>query len=143
MLYLCVVYIPPDRVNDEILIEKHLDSLNWVVSQMGPRDKLVILGDYNLSAIFWQRNFHGYLFPVATRSSISLASRKLLDAYSTARLRQMNDVENENNRILDLCFFIEEIQNDCVVMQVPSPLVKMCRHHPPVLTKIAIRPQLR
>lgn len=74
---------------------------------------------------------------------VSTASRQLLDAYSTARLRQLNGVENENNRILDLCFFSEEISMDGVVMQAPSPLVKICRHHPPVLARMEISPQIR
>ncbi|XP_062708085.1 uncharacterized protein LOC134288167 [Aedes albopictus] len=142
-LYLCLVYIPPDRVNDGDMIENHLTSLDWVVAQLGPRDNVIIVGDFNLSAISWQRTSCGYLFPISSRSSISAASRQLLDAYSTARLRQLNGVENENNRILDLCFFSEEISMDGVVMQAPSPLVKICRHHPPVLARMEISPQIR
>ncbi|XP_053698516.1 uncharacterized protein LOC128745465 [Sabethes cyaneus] len=143
ILYLCVVYIPPDRVNDENLMGNHFEAINWVVLQLKPRDKIVILGDFNLSAISWQRNSHGSLFPIASRSSIGTAPRKLLDTYSTAGLKQMNGIENENHRTLDLCFVSDELCVDCTVTEAPVPLVKICRHHSPLLTQLKIRPQQR
>ncbi|XP_062541607.1 uncharacterized protein LOC134209633 [Armigeres subalbatus] len=86
---------------------------------------MVILGDFNLSTINWQRHESGFLFPTASRSLIDQTSRLLLDAYSTAGLNQMNDVENENNRILDLLFISNELRGSCSVMQAPSPLIKI------------------
>ncbi|XP_055622497.1 uncharacterized protein LOC129766068 [Toxorhynchites rutilus septentrionalis] len=143
ILYLCVVYIPPDRVNDADLIENHLDSLYWVISQMGPRDNIIIIGDYNMGTISWQHNSVGSLYPINSRSSVGLTSRKLLDAYCTAGLKQMSGIGNENNRLLDLCFVSQELCQDVRVMQAPSPLVKICRHHPPILTELKICPQQR
>ena len=138
LLYICAIYIPPDRVNDDNLVDNHIESLNWVISQLQPRDKIVILGDFNLSAITWHRGSLGTLFPLTSQSSIGSAARKLLDAYCTAGLKQMSQVENESNRMLDLCFVSEDVCENCTIMEAPSPLVKMCRHHPPVLTKLVI-----
>lgn len=136
-LFICVIYIPPDRINDAELINSHLAALNWVVSQLGPWDKIIILGDVNLSTINWQRHKSGFLFPIASRSLIGQTSRLLLDAYSTAALNQMNDVENENSRILDLVFVSNELRESCLT---PSPLVKIIRHHPPVQMQLKIKP---
>lgn len=44
--------------------------------------------------------------------------------------------------MLDLCFVSEELQNDCKIMQAPSPLIKTCKHHPALLMEIAVNPQL-
>ncbi|XP_062701125.1 uncharacterized protein LOC134285094 [Aedes albopictus] len=139
-IYVCVIYIPPDRINDSSVIETHVDSLNWVVSQMGPRDNFAILGDFNLSSIAWQCSSFGFYFPCISRSSMGQPSRDLLDAYSTAGLRQMVGVENENNRSLDLCFVSEELGVNCSVMQAPAPLVKQVRHHPPLLLNLKMNP---
>ncbi|XP_062715023.1 uncharacterized protein LOC115256208 [Aedes albopictus] len=139
-IFVCVVYIPPDRINDAGVIETHINSLNWVVSQMKPKDNVVILGDFNLSSIAWQCSSVGFFFPCTTRSSMGQTSRELLDAYSTAGLRQMVGVKNENNRSLDLCFVSEELGVNCSVMQAPDPLVKIGRHHPPLLLNLEVNP---
>ncbi|XP_062710811.1 uncharacterized protein LOC134288896 [Aedes albopictus] len=139
-IYVCIVYIPPDRVNDISLIESHIDSLNWVVSQMAPRDNVVILGDFNMSTISWQRDPRGAFFPCSSRSSLGEPSRELLDAYCTAGLKQMVGVENENNRSLDLCFVSNELTVDCMVTQAPAPLVKIERHHLPLLINLEKKP---
>ncbi|XP_053687239.1 uncharacterized protein LOC128736776 [Sabethes cyaneus] len=69
----------------------------------------------SLNFIFFKRNSHGSLFPIASRSSIGIAPRKLLDTYSTAGLKQMNGIKNENHRTLDLCFVSDELCVDCTV----------------------------
>ncbi|XP_062703885.1 uncharacterized protein LOC134286296 [Aedes albopictus] len=139
-IFVCVVYIPPDRINDPDVIETHINSLNWVVSQLEPKDNVVILGDFNLSSIAWQCSSFGFFFPCTTRSSMGQTSRELLDAYSTAGLRQMVGVKNENNRSLDLFFVSEELGVNCSVLHAPAPLVKICRHHPPLLMCLEASP---
>ncbi|XP_062713911.1 uncharacterized protein LOC134290735 [Aedes albopictus] len=139
-IFVCVVYIPPDRINDADVIETHINLLNWVVSQLEPKDNVVILGDFNLSSIAWQCSSFGFFFPCTTRSSMGQTSRELLDAYSTAGLRQMVGVKNENNRSLDLFFVSEELGVNCSVMHAPAPLVKICRHHPPLLMCLEASP---
>ncbi|XP_055622344.1 uncharacterized protein LOC129765922 [Toxorhynchites rutilus septentrionalis] len=134
-LFICVVYIPPDRVKDNILIEKHLSSLDWIISLMGAKNSLTILGDFNLRDVRWEQNTHDFYFPTSD-SSTGLASRNLLDAYRTSRLGQKSGVMNCNNRMLDLCFVSEEMCSSCSVIPAPAPLVKSCIHHPPLLISI-------
>ncbi|XP_055523049.1 uncharacterized protein LOC129717219 [Wyeomyia smithii] len=140
-LFVCVIYVPPDRVNDCTLIENHTLSLEWVVSQMGATDNIVILGDFNLSTISWLHGSNNFRFPDNSRSSIRPASSVLLDAYSSARLRQVNGTMNANNRLLDLCFISEELGHSCSLLQAPAPLVKNCRHHPPLLMTFELLPE--
>lgn len=142
-IYICVIYVPPDRVNDHSLIEKHALSLDWIVSQMDARDSIVILGDFNLGTVSWLSDAHGFFFPDNSRSSFRPASLSLLDAYSTARLQQVNGVLNANNRLLDLCFVGEDLGQSCSVTHAPAPLVKNCRHHSPLLLTLAIDPEKR
>ncbi|XP_055542939.1 uncharacterized protein LOC129728519 [Wyeomyia smithii] len=142
-LFICVMYVPPDRVNDCSLIEKHTLSLEWIVSQMEARDNIVIIGDFNLSTISWLHSSHNFRFPDYSRSSIRPASFALLDAYSTARLQQVNGVLNTNNRLLDLCFISEDLGQNCSLLQALAPLVKYCRHHPPLLLTLEMHPEHR
>ena len=100
---------------------------------MGARDNIVILGDFNLREISWVQDSSGFLFPDPGRSSLRPASINLLDGYCTAGLKQVNEILNSNRRTLDLCFVSEEIGLDCSVSRAPAPLVKDCRHHPPLL----------
>lgn len=141
--FFCVAYFPPDLVNDRSLIDKHLLSLDWIVAQMNANDNIIILGDFNLRAVTWLRDSSGTYFPDASRSSISSASLALLDAYSTAGLRQINSVHNDNNRILDLCFISEDLRTDCSATRAPSPLVKDIQHHPPLLVALNNGPRPR
>lgn len=142
-VFICVIYTPPDMVNNDALIDKHLEWLDWIVSQMGVNDNVIVLGDFNLRGIIWQRDSSGSFFPDSSCSSLSLASRKLLDAYNTAGLKQLNSVRNNNDRVLDLCFASEDICPDCSVVRAPSHLVKDVLHHPPLLLTAEIKPQLQ
>lgn len=105
---------------------------------MGANDNILILGDFNLRNVYWERSARGFYFP-SSRSSIGQSSSCLLDGYCTASLGQMNIVPNRDNRMLDLCFISEEICTDCTVMLAPSPLVKSCRFHPPLAVSLKLR----
>lgn len=137
-IFFCVVYIPPDRVNDAVLIEKHVNYLDWIVAQMSARDSIVIFGDFNLRDIVWQKKADGSHYIVASCSSINLTSGNLLDAYSTANMLQMNGITNQNGRTLDLCFVTQDISTVSDVIQAPTSLVKVCRHHPPLQLSLQV-----
>ncbi|XP_055527663.1 uncharacterized protein LOC129720238 [Wyeomyia smithii] len=107
---------------------------------MEARDNIVVIGDLNLSTISWLHSSNNFRFPDYSRSSIRPASFALLDAYSTARLRQVNGVLNTNNRLLDLCFISKDLGQNCSLLRAPAPLVKFCRHHPPLLLTLELHP---
>lgn len=130
--FLCVLYIPPDRVSDITVMDQHIDSLSWIIDRMNIGDDILILGDFNLR-IKWIHNNSGYLYPDASHSTINSLTAKLLDSYSTAGLIQLNHIVNDNRRLLDLCFSSCDSVNKYSIALAPSPLVKRCRHHPPLL----------
>lgn len=134
--FICVVYFPPDRVNDVNLIEKHVESINWIIGQMSPNDNIIIVGDFNLRFVNWNWNAQGFYYPDVAHSSGTVSSGCLLDGYSTACLRQLNGVKNDNGRTLDLCFVSDEMCAHCNITRAPSMLVKVCRHHPPLQLSI-------
>lgn len=50
-LLLCTLYIAPDRVRDNELIEAHCDSVITAMESANPVDDIFILGDFNLPGI--------------------------------------------------------------------------------------------
>ncbi|WP_223268639.1 hypothetical protein, partial [Streptosporangium nondiastaticum] len=99
-LYLCAVYIAPDRVRDNDLIETHCRSVFTIMEKATPVDELIVLGDFNLAGISWKPSHSGFLYPDPTRSVFHTGSVNLLDNYSAATLSQINHIVNENNRSL-------------------------------------------
>ncbi|XP_062541865.1 uncharacterized protein LOC134209859 [Armigeres subalbatus] len=98
-------------------------------------DEIIIIGDFNLPGISWSSSCNGFLHIDMERSSLHSHASKLLDYYSTATLRQINHVTNENNRSLDLCF-VSAQDAAPLILHAPSPLVKVVNHHPSLILKL-------
>lgn len=135
-LFTCVIYIPPDRINDACIIQEHLQSLNWILDSMADNDDILIVGDFNLPCITWTSTPTGYLYPDYCRSNASSLTAELLDGYCTAGLVQRNGSLNENGRLLDLCFHSPANNHHCIVNTAPSALVKSSRYHPELLVSL-------
>ncbi|XP_062716091.1 uncharacterized protein LOC134291840 isoform X3 [Aedes albopictus] len=127
-IFLCGIYFPPDRIRDESLIDTHNLSIMSVVETASATDEIIVIGDFNLPGISWRSSCNGFLYPDVEHSSIHNGASKLLDCYSTATLRQINQVTNENNRCLDLCF-VSAQEEAPVIIEAPLPLVKDVNHH--------------
>ncbi|XP_062541323.1 uncharacterized protein LOC134209350 [Armigeres subalbatus] len=134
-VFLCALYIPPDRVRDDTLIEAHTQSVLSVIEMTNASDEIIIIGDFNLPGISWSSSCNGFLHIDMERSSLHSHASKLLDYYSTATLRQINHVTNENNRSLDLCF-VSAQDAAPLILHAPSPLVKVVNHHPSLILKL-------
>ncbi|XP_058449231.1 uncharacterized protein LOC131429197 [Malaya genurostris] len=131
-LYLCVIYLPPDRCRDLPLIDAHIQSLQEITStHVLPVDEILIVGDFNFSSIKWQTSSGGFFFPDPALSTFHIGITTMLDGYNLNLLRQSNPVVNENNRMLDLCFSSREDVAPKISAS-PFPLVNSVRHHPPL-----------
>ncbi|XP_058445970.1 uncharacterized protein LOC131427072 [Malaya genurostris] len=131
-LYLCVIYLPPDRCRDLPLIDAHIQSLQEITStHVLPVDEILIVGDFNFSSIKWQTSSGGFFFPDPALSTFHIGITTMLDGYNLNLLRQSNPVVNENNRMLDLCFSSREDVAPNISAS-PFPLVNSVRHHPPL-----------
>lgn len=131
-VYIYVVYVPPDRTNDPALVEQYLQSLSWIVSKMKIYDSTLVLGDFNLSCLHWISNTTASLFVDVSSSTISPLSARFFDDHYLVNLAQINDIANENNIRLDLCFVNSDVLGQYSVTRAPAPLVKDVRHHPPL-----------
>ncbi|XP_055527131.1 uncharacterized protein LOC129719756 [Wyeomyia smithii] len=131
-LFLCAIYVPPDRTRDTDFLRAHMSSVNTIISKTSAVDDVIILGDFNLPGITWQERGNGFMHADFGSLSLSPATTELLDSYSTATLQQCNRITNENGRFLDLCFATVRCQAPEVAL-APSPLVKHVLHHPALL----------
>ncbi|XP_062538218.1 uncharacterized protein LOC134206505 [Armigeres subalbatus] len=128
-LFVCAVYIPPDRTRDLELIDTHCRSVFFASEIASPNDGIIVLGDFNLAGVAWVPTHNGFLRPDQEHSSLHPGALKLLDNYSTATLSQVNCIVNENNRLLDLCF-VGGRYTAPFISTAPVPLVKTAPHHP-------------
>ncbi|XP_053681644.1 uncharacterized protein LOC128732421 [Sabethes cyaneus] len=131
-LFLCAIYVPPDRIRDPVILNAHINSVYQIASMASASDDIIILGDFNLPSIKWRERGNGYLYADMGSSTLSPINIELLDCYSTATVQQVNDIPNENGRLLDLCFASVRSQAPEVTM-APTPLVKHVLHHPGLL----------
>ncbi|XP_055612510.1 uncharacterized protein LOC129759116 [Uranotaenia lowii] len=90
-------------------------------------DDIVIIGDFNLPGLKWIPSQGNFLFADPTRSSFTVPSNTILDSLSTATLREINSIENENGRMLDLCFISDEPQL-ATIEEAPMPWSRAVAH---------------
>lgn len=138
-LFICVVYIPPKRDNDRPLIEQHRDSLAWVTSMMKINDSVMIIGDFNFPALRWTRSPTNKLIPNLANTPTNQLKLDVLDDYSVANLKQLNDIPNISNNVLDLCFVSSDTPTCCSLLPAPQPLVKIDLFHFPLLVSISCK----
>ncbi|XP_055585007.1 uncharacterized protein LOC129737869 [Uranotaenia lowii] len=111
--------------------------LSKVSSITNPEDDIIIIGDFNLPGLKWCSSQSSFLFADPERSSFTLPSNIILDALSTATLRQINNIVNENGRTLDLCF-VNDGSLSPTIEEAPEPLVKSVPHHPALLLTLDV-----
>ncbi|XP_055604071.1 uncharacterized protein LOC129752308 [Uranotaenia lowii] len=136
-LYVGVVYLPPDRTRNASFADSFSSGLSKLCSLTLPEDDIVIIGDFNLPGLKWIPSQGNFLFADPTRSSFTVPSNTILDSLSTATLREINSIENENGRMLDLCFISDGPQL-ATIEEAPTPLVKVVPHHPALLLSLDI-----
>ncbi|XP_055605262.1 uncharacterized protein LOC129753468 [Uranotaenia lowii] len=136
-LYVGVLYLPPDRSRDVTLAESFSSCISKISSFCAPEDDIIFLGDFNMPGIKWCSSQASFLYPDPERSTFSASSNIILDSLSTATLRQINSVVNENGRMLDLCFANDGFRLP-TIESAPAPLVKVGPHHPALLVTINI-----
>ncbi|XP_055589122.1 uncharacterized protein LOC129741420 [Uranotaenia lowii] len=136
-LYVCVVYLPPDRSRDVALAESFSRCIFEVSSFCAPEDDLLVIGDFNMPGLKWCSIHGSFLYPDPARSTFSAPSNIILDSLSAATLRQINDVVNEYGRTLDLCFANDGPRLPTIEV-APAPLVKVVPHHPALMASLEV-----
>ncbi|XP_055543377.1 uncharacterized protein LOC129728926 [Wyeomyia smithii] len=129
-LHNCVVYFPPDRTRDTAVINAHNRSVAYVAADADHSDETLVVGDFNLPGLKWCSSNSGFRYPDPAVSTFHTGAMNILDCYNSAKLRQINEVLNENGRMLDLCFV--SIGTKIRATSAPVPLVNSVPHHPPL-----------
>ena len=124
------------RIYDKELYKIHLDSEVSVAERARPIDDIIVVGDFNLPKLTWTHSRHGFLYPDPDRSQFNSCTRDLLAGYSAATLQQVNHVENEDGRRLDLCFVSEAEIAAPKLIAAPVPLAKVVHRHPALVITI-------
>lgn len=124
-LYLCVVYITSMR-NNAHLYETFLQKLRENILSINTNDKMLVLGDFNMSSIKWQTNFDGSLSPFNVTSDLH---RNLLNTMQFGNLMQRNSIHNHRSETLDLV--LSSFPSSSVqVSKSDHSLVQEDRYHP-------------
>ncbi|XP_055542563.1 uncharacterized protein LOC129728170 [Wyeomyia smithii] len=137
-VFICVIYLPPDRTRDKEIIDTHVQSVSSIASRAKPCDEIIIFGDFNFPNLCWRPSHDGFLYPDPAHSTFNSCTLALLDGYCTATLQQINDNTNENERCLDLCF-VSCCDIAPILTYAPAPLVKIVRHHPALTLALEIK----
>lgn len=85
--------------NRSNLYEQFFDQVKRNIASMSSEDRLLIVGDINLSEIVWTLGSDGYL---EHNNPVSTDATELTNLMSYGNLKQFNGVQNFRSEILDL-----------------------------------------
>lgn len=136
-LFICSVYITSMPNNAHLYIA-FTDRIKDSISKLNPSDRLLIIGDFNVSDIKWRVGNDGVL--THTLSSGCNKAIDVLDMISFGNLRQHNSVFNKDNNILDLVLSSDPVRAITVV-ESDEYLVKVDGYHPPL--EISVSEQVK
>lgn len=122
-LYICGVYMPPP-VQKHILEHFFTNASSILENHNG---HTLILGDFNLSGLTWNKKCNNSALSVQTSNSV--LNNMLVDFMSLNNLTQFNANVNNKNKILDLVLSTLTITN---VSTHPDPISVIDPLHPPL-----------
>lgn len=131
-LWVCAVYIPPDRSNDLSTINEHIASVDELRTKAALDDVLLICGDFNQPRMCWMKGIDG--IHCENRHNLSITSCSLMDGMDYLNLSQANYVRNLLDRTLDLVFHTADLDIDVAVCLMPILSVDI--HHPPLIISL-------
>lgn len=128
-LWICAVYIPPDRSNDASIINNHVASVDELRAKASFEDVLLVCGDFNQPRMRWTKDINGIY--CENRCTLSTTSCSLLDGMDYLNLSQANLVRNSLDRTLDLVFHTSDLEIDVTISSAPFLPVDI--YHPPLI----------
>lgn len=125
-LLLCTVYIT-SMVYRSNLYEQFFDKVRHNLASIDSHDRVLIVGDFNLSEITWTKNSDG---GITFDNLISLESHELINLMNYGKLSQYNPItNNRNSGILDLVLSTDHFSS-IEVRQTNQCLVPEDDYHP-------------
>lgn len=123
-------FTAPDRKNDLLDIQQHLESVESVMSGLEQHDFAILFGDYNHPEMLWSPSEDGGFKIDSGRTSLSASSSALYDGFCFHGLTQVNSIKNAYDRILDLVLVNERTLPVCRLSQAVESLVVPDTAHP-------------
>ena len=133
-----VLYLPPNRKNDLYSINKHVESIGAIFSNLGAHDHALLFGDYNQSGLIWNSTPTNYLTVNVLESTISAACAALLDGFSLNGLKQINTLCNSHGRLLDLVLSSDSLLGQYKLLEAIAPLTHIDAGHPALSVEIEV-----
>lgn len=121
-IYFNLNYIPPTSVYQ--VYEQIFANIADRINNDRMNSSYLIIGDFNLPTIQWISNEEGHCLPDTYEGR---SANELIFMMASTELKQINNVSNMRNRILDLCLCND---NRIVLHRTNEPLVDESRHHP-------------
>ena len=124
-IFVFCTYIPPSRSNNRHAYDKIVMAIKS--SGISDNDIVILLGDFNLPNIKYKYNEENKMVPYNFKPSFTT---EFFDDINSMGIRQVNNIENHKNNVLDLIFLNDELECDLNVCT--NPLVKIDKPHPPI-----------
>lgn len=119
---LCATYLPPPIQLSTL--EHFINSCNIVFESCKNNMDILIIGDFNLSKIDWER-----IDQHTINCNLPATCKHFMDFINVCKLTQLNHIKNCSHRILDL---VLSSLTSCDVSASTNNLVNIDRHHPPL-----------
>lgn len=124
-LFITCSYIPPNSSSN--IYDLHISAIGTVLQQSNPSDIFVVLGDFNLPNILWNK-------PLELNYLIPTVSNEFIISLLGCGLFQVNHVHNACGRLLDLAFVNQPM--DIYVRNSLPITYPEDRHHPTIEVEI-------
>lgn len=127
------IYMPPRSLPE--LFHQHVEDVERLMQDN--KNKIIIIGDYNLPGVEWLNRHDGLLLspkPNIIQSNYEKATI-ISDSFGFLDLMQYNNTPNSNNEYLDLIFSNIKSPNVCLSL---DSLVPADFHHPPLVCDFSI-----
>lgn len=125
-VYICVVYITLMEHN-RLLYDQFFNKLRENISKLQNTDRLIVVGDFNLSEIQWNLNSQNTLDPSNVKT---VNSMDLVNTMQFTDLQQFNHILNHRHVILDLILSNES--PNTIDISRGFPLVVEDSYHPSI-----------
>lgn len=124
-IFITCSYIPPSSPISVYI--QHGEAIQIVAQSMNENDTLIVMGDFNMPSISWNySDDDGYYVQTTANESV----KDFLNMLYDLSLVQINGVQNEFSRILDLVFVNDK--EDFLVTRSDPITVPEDKYHPAI-----------